>query len=130
MIIGVKYWDQGDSAPVTWIDLDVLECYARPWRKSYLRAEAMDGFNLNYRRKFIRVVLKLSPLAMNTPAVRTIIEAMADAYYIRVHDTRFAYLDNANVIDLVHTGDTDWTRSAPSQATEEGMFELVSESPL
>jgi len=130
MIIGVKYWAYGAAAPASWTDLDVLECYARPRRKSYLRGEGIDGVQLNFRRKFVAVHLVLAPHVMATPASRTIADALADAYYIRIKDVRYSYLGDANTIDLIHAGDTEPSRDAPTLLAEGMTFDLISEVPI
>jgi hypothetical protein len=130
MIIGVKYWAYGDTPPAGWTNIDVLECYARPRRKSFLRGEGIDGVQLNFRRKFLVAHVLLAPNVMATPASRAIAEAMADAYYIRIKDTRYSDLGDANTIDLIHAGDTEPGRDAPTLLAEEMAFELISEVPL
>lgn len=129
MIIGVKYWAYGATPPAGWTDLDVLECYARPLRKSFLRGEGIDGVQLNFRRKFTKVSIALAPHVMAAPASRAVAEAMADAYYVRVKDTRYSYLGDTNTIDFIHAGDTEPGRDAPTLLAEQMAFELISEEP-
>ena len=128
MTIGLKYWNVGESVPSSWTDLNVLAFYARPVRYQYDEAEAIDGGVESWRRKRYMATIEVGPLAMNTSAARTIVEAMQDKYYVRIKDTRFSYLGDTNTVNFIWPGSSEPEREEPSNATENIVLELKSEA--
>lgn len=130
MTIGVKYWALGAAAPGSWTNIDVVISYPREKWVSYdadTSGQSLDGTTYNHRRKFLRATLRPGPLT--TAASRATIVAMLDAFYVRIKDTRLSYLGDANTVNWIHEGESEFARSAASLLTEDIVIELITESP-
>lgn len=116
MIIGVKYWAHGASAPGSWTNLDVDECEATRRVYSYDSGEALDGQEWNYKRKRYRVRIVVGPLAFNDGTYGPIAQALREADLMRVKDTRYSWLGDANTINF-NVRDSEEVREEPSIIT-------------
>lgn len=99
MIIGVKYWNRGASAPGTWTDLHVAECEASVDTYPYDSGEALDGTEFNYKRNKYEVRLLVDPFSFNDSTFGAVVTALRKADFMRVKDVRYSWLGDANTID-------------------------------
>ena len=125
MTIGIQYWNEGASAPGAWTSCEVLQCHPRELYRSYDRATLLDQTEFNARVKKYRVTLAAGPMHFRG-ANRALFEALAAADYVRIKDTRCAFLGDANTIDFIHAGESEPARSAPTLLAEDLTLELIS----
>ena len=116
MIIGVKYWNRGASAPASWTDLHVAECEATEDVYEYDSGEALDGEEFGFKRIKYDVRLLVDPFSFNHATYGPVVAALRKADYMRVKDARYAWLEDGDTIDHLVKGNKE-SRSEPSVLT-------------
>lgn len=116
MIIGVKYWDLGSSAPGSWTNLQVAECEASVNVYEYSSPEGLDGTIEVWKRQRYQVRLLVDPLSFNNSTYASVVAGLRKAQRMRIKDTRYSWLGDANTIDFTVRGNQE-SRSEPSLLT-------------
>ena len=101
MIIGVKYWNRGASAPASWTNLHVAECFATKSTRVYDSGEAHDGELFNFKRKRYHIRLVIDPFSFNHGTYGPIAQALREADFCRVFDARYAWLETGDTVDFI-----------------------------
>lgn len=127
MIIGIKSWAEGASAPASFTDWEVVTCYPRPIRDPYDEGRAVDGNNHHYDRKYNKVTIVFSPKTLSSTTPRAALETLLDCVYFRFSDSRPAALTSSNTINFVKQGAIEYDRKEESLATEYVKAEFISE---
>jgi hypothetical protein len=125
MIIGVKYWARGSSAPGSWTNLHVAECYSTESIRVYDSVEAHDGEMLNFKRVRYHIRLVIDPFSFNHATYGPIVTALRKAAYCRVFDARYDWLETGDTVDFVVPG-SDPDRSEASILTQGVTLEMDS----
>lgn len=129
MIIGVKYWNRGSSAPGSWTNLHVAECESDYDHVVYDEVETLDHtlVTFDYDRYFVRLVI--DPFSFNHGTYGTVVDGLRKANFCRIKDTRYSWLGDANTIDFI-VPQNRATRSEPSLLTRMVELELRAVVPF
>ena len=130
MIIGVKYYARGAAVPGSWTDLDVAECEADFIEEAYDEGTApFSGVNYAYWRSYYTVRLVIDPLSFGDTTYGPIVTSLRTADFIRIKDTRYSWLGDANTIDFIRQGSNQAQRFQPSLLTRYIELNLKEEEP-
>ncbi len=116
MIIGVKYWNYGGSAPANFTNLDVVECDLTDSVVAYDEGEALDHTLWSYKTIRYTCTLEIGPLSFNHGTYGPIALALRKANFARINDSRDAAFGTSTTIDFIVRGSRP-VRSARSNIT-------------
>lgn len=126
MTIGLKVWNDGSSAPGSWTDHTVLECFPREIERIYDTTTALDGTIESWSRTYLRVTIVFgAPQLLDSSARSAILSAIGSKNF-RVKDTRHASLGDANTVRFVKDGDVEIIRDAATLAAQSVVLNLIS----
>ena len=127
-IVGFKWYQEGASAPASFTNVNVVQCYIHEFYKSYAAdtgGAAFDGTTFNFRRKYLKALVTVN--SKTIASARNTIRAILYANKVRISDPRQAgYV----AIDFCFTGDSEIIRRVESIATEFVTIELISSAPV
>jgi len=127
LIIGVKYWALGASAPGSWTDLQVAECESDVINEPFDEGIApLSGTRFRYDRNYVWVRIVIDPVSFNHGTYGPVATSLRQAYRIRIKDPRYSWLEDGDTVDLVRQGSNQATRTEPSLYTRSLELSFIS----